>query len=163
MQEHTGVHHVCEPSKHRVTLDQYKYASSTWPIDLAGTSAASENEEVTKVLMGLFLALLGAVAWLLVTRVDIAVYVNSLQRVAKAPQLVHLKRLKRFVKYIQANPVPLTYEKLEGDRVYLIDPGDSAFNALESDGLAQRCYLYALGSAIRVDPIEWFYRFGHLW
>ena len=72
--------------------------------------------------------LLGPLAWLLQTRIDVAVYVAMLQRHCKAPKAEHLRKMNRLLRYIHRNPQGLTYEQLPV-LCRLILVGDSAFQA----------------------------------
>eukprot|EP00974_Lingulodinium_polyedra_P106833 10342533-Lingulodinium_polyedra.AAC.1 len=54
---------------------------------LAGDATASPEHKAS------FISLLGALAYTLLTRIDIAVFVVAMQRVAQAPLNMHVKRL----------------------------------------------------------------------
>ena len=46
-------------------------------------------------------SVLGAVAWIVLTRVELAVYVQALQRRAHAPRVTDCKRLNRVIRYMK--------------------------------------------------------------
>ncbi|MFM7987955.1 MAG: hypothetical protein ACKPKO_52445, partial [Candidatus Fonsibacter sp.] len=54
-------------------------------------------------------SLLGVVAFLLLTRIGVAVFVSALQRWGHAPNIIHVKCLNALSKWIQANPKRLVY------------------------------------------------------
>ena len=88
--------------------------------------------------------MIGALAWLLQTRMDIATYVCSLQRVAKAPLKIHLKRANRLVRYVQRKPVSLICRALKLP-VRLVCVGDSAYQSQEEgDPLVMRGMIFFL-------------------
>jgi hypothetical protein len=84
---------------------------------------------------------------MLQTRLDVAVYVHSLQRVSKKPTGVSLRRLNRIVRYVQKNSRSLEYRPLPPP-VILIGIGDSAYQAGPEDDtnspLVMRGYAIAL-------------------
>ena len=87
------------------------------------------------------------------TRMDICVYVCGLQRNSKAPKAIHLKCLKRLIRYIQKNPHGLTYKKLKLP-VRMIAIGDSAFQSQEvGDPLVMKGYAVALASVTEKDGL----------
>ena len=66
---------------------------------------SSANEDMASVeLTELFVSLLGAVAYALLTRIDIAVFVSCLQRVSHKCRIIHVKRLNAVLRYIQTKP-----------------------------------------------------------
>ena len=103
----------------------------------------------------LYRSLLGAVAFLLLTRIDVAVFVSALQRWGHAPKIIHVKRLNVLTKWIQVNPKRLVYGSftVRGDRqvvtgVHQRAFSDSAFKKEEQTGHCMRgaAYLLCLGS-----------------
>ncbi|MFM7978185.1 MAG: hypothetical protein ACKPKO_02620, partial [Candidatus Fonsibacter sp.] len=72
-------------------------------------STKKSDEAAGAELHSLYRSLLGAVAFLLLTRIDVAVFVSALQRWGHAPQIIHVKRLNALTKWIQANPKRLVY------------------------------------------------------
>ena len=111
---------------------------------LGGSPDASASEG----LIAQFISLLGALAYLLLTRVDIAVYVAALQLVSKAPKIIHVKRLNAVTRWAQRNPKSLVYRKLTMP-VQLIGIGDSAFKRDDTDntGHAMKGGMFLLHSA----------------
>eukprot|EP00974_Lingulodinium_polyedra_P015725 1525062-Lingulodinium_polyedra.AAC.1 len=58
-----------------------------------GASASSGEVFVSPQHKALFISLLEALAYTLLTRIDLAVFIVALQRVAQAPLNLHVKRL----------------------------------------------------------------------
>ena len=95
------------------------------------------------------MALLGATAWLLQTRMEVAVYVSAPQRHMHSPRAVDLRRLNRIIRWVQCNPRGLTHKQLPEPRIRLaID--DSAFQSPSEedivsgkDPLVMRGYILA--------------------
>jgi hypothetical protein len=98
-----------------------------------------------------FQSLLGGVAWLTQTMLPICVYVAHLQRHLQAPQVQHVKQINRLLKWIKStlSRLGVRYTAL-GDRpVRLAVITDSAFQALEFEGLAMRGCVLMLVAADR--------------
>ena len=83
---------------------------------LAFVTGASVNERTHS----LYMSLVGAVAFCLITRLDVAVFVVALQRFLQKPRIIHIKRLNAVVRYMQRTPVALAYERLRGDTCLLM-------------------------------------------
>eukprot|EP00974_Lingulodinium_polyedra_P006499 618157-Lingulodinium_polyedra.AAC.1 len=67
-------------------------------------SASSSEAQASPQHKALFISLLGALAYTLLTRIDIAVFVVALQRVAQAPLNAHVKRLNVVLRWAQRHP-----------------------------------------------------------
>ena len=119
----------------KYVLDQNDYASAIKPVSLPELMKAKDEDSLDGLLMACFLTLLGAVAWLLQTRMEIAVYVSALQRKMQQPRAVELRRLNRVIRWVQRNPKGLTYQRLPEPRV-LLAVGDSAFQAPSEEEMA---------------------------
>ena len=116
---------------------------------LMGTAACSSGQpeaDAAVELKGQYMSVLGALAYLMVTRIDLAVYVAALQRAAHAPTVAHAKRLNVLVRYVQRTPVDLAYRKLHGP-VELLVISDSSFKRETDTGHAMKGYLIVLHSS----------------
>eukprot|EP00974_Lingulodinium_polyedra_P002380 222227-Lingulodinium_polyedra.AAC.1 len=69
-----------------------------------GVSASSGEVLVSPQHKALFISFLGALAYTLLTRVGLAVFIAALQRVAQAPLNLHVKRLNAVTRWAQRNP-----------------------------------------------------------
>ena len=77
-------------------------------------------------IIQLSMSLLGAVAYALMTRVDVAVFVCAMQRVTHKPKIIHVERLNAVLRWVQANPKRLTFRPATGPS-HLRCVGDVAF------------------------------------
>ena len=134
---HVGVEHVQTPDG--VYCHQETYASQLKPLDPSAWKGLPEESLADPKLAGLYVSLLGGVAWMAMTRVDVIVYIQSLQRHAHAPRIKDLKRLNVVARFIRRKRVGLWYANVRGP-VKLMCFSDAAFKALveESSGLALR-------------------------
>lgn len=106
-----------------------------------------------------------ALAYALQTRPDLAVFVNALQRVVKAPMILYNRRLNALVRYAQRYPLGLTYPPLKSGKVMTIH-SDSGFRKEDDDGVCvakamRGCTIMrvdrvsAAGSQIRCHLFDW--------
>ena len=123
---HTGVTH--DLSETEVSMHQVEYVAALRPVQSAELTSLKDDDLLTGTLFSFFLTLLGAAAWALLTRMDVAVYVASLQRHSHGPTALHLRRLNRVISYMQRHPTKLVYRRLPLP-VNLIAIGDSAYQA----------------------------------
>ena len=56
------------------------------------------------------MSLLGAVAYLSLTRMDIVVFVSALQRHMAKSLLDHVRKLNKLTRWVQKHPVKLAYK-----------------------------------------------------
>ena len=155
--EHLGLMH--KQHEDYIELHQNQYIAQLRPINVTRLSADDEADLSTEYSAA-FGSLLGGVGWVVQTRPDVATYVGALQRVLKKPKAKHVRNLNRVVRYLQAHPLVLKFQRIEGPtKLGLIS--DSAFKATEPDCLAIRSGIIALMSAtptqgkFSVAPIEW--------
>ena len=134
---HVGVEHV--QTKDGLYCHQETYASQLKPLDASMWKGLPEESAANPKLLSLYQSLLGGVAWMAMTRVDVVVYIQSLQRHAHAPRVVDLKRLNTVARFIRKKRVGLWYANIRGP-TKLMCFSDAAFKALveESSGLALR-------------------------
>ena len=102
---HTGIRHTRTQTKGKPTvhyiLDQNEYASAIHPVTLPELMKLKDDEELQGLLQNCFMTLLGATAWLLQTRMGVAVYVSALQRHMHCPRAIDLRRLNRVICWVQ--------------------------------------------------------------
>ncbi len=91
-------------------------------------------------------SLLGAVAFVVLTRMDVAVFISALQRVAHSPTVLHLKRLNALVRWLQRNLKRLRYRRLPNlnGGAHLRMYSDAAFKREGDSGHSMRGSLYLL-------------------
>ena len=143
---HTGIEHKQDDDG--VYAHQTKYAEQLKPMPLEGLKEMAAEDLVNEAHTSLYMSLLGGVAWMVLTRSDISVYVQALQRRAQTPRVEDCKRLNVVCRYIKRRPRGLRYRKFrKGIPQAIICFSDAAFKALveESSGLALRgcCILLA--------------------
>ena len=143
---HTGIEHKQDDDG--VYAHQTKYAEQLKPMPLEGLKDKQAEDLVDDAHTTMYMSLLGGVAWMVLTRSDISVYVQALQRRAQTPRKEDCKRLNVVCRYIKRRPRGLRYRKFrKGIPQALICFSDAAFKALveESSGLALRgcCILIA--------------------
>jgi len=130
-----------------------EYASSLRIIAHLDLMSKKAVDAVCAELHSLYRSLLGAVAFLLLTRADVAVYVSALQRWGHAPKVIHVKILNVLTKWIQANPKCLVYRTFSARGNRQVETGfhqrvlsDSAFKKEETTGHCIRGAAYLLCS-----------------
>ena len=102
-------------------LDQHEYAKAQRTIAHPDIGSKPAEDAVCTELHNLYRSLLGAVAYLTLTRLDIAVFVSALQRWSHAPNIIHVKRPNALTRWVQANPKGLVYNPLSSTRSQMAD------------------------------------------
>ena len=142
--EHLGLKHTKnEDGTRQVSQDHYVSELKHVP---EGGLKSNLDEPVNDAVRTKFSSLLGGLAWVTQTRLDVAVFVAALQRKLKAPtNRRDVINLNRVLSYIKRKPLGLTYVKLEDPwKLYVIS--DSSFKGEGQDALAMRSGIIALGS-----------------
>jgi len=88
-------------------MDQHECVKALKPIVSSELTGRSNQSECTPYLSKLFLSLLMATAFALLTRIDVAAYLNGLQRFAQKPLVVHVRRLNAVVRFMQTHLIAL--------------------------------------------------------
>ncbi len=134
---HTGIQHSM--SADGVYCHQEDYAKQLQMADVSSIKGVDEGTPLTAELSAVYLSLLGGIAWMCLTRADIAVYVQALQRRSQAPRAKDLKRLNLVVRFTKRKRVGIFYRRVAWP-LRLTDFSDAAFKALpeDSSGLALR-------------------------
>ena len=132
-----GLRHIQDKTTLEISLDQEEYIKNLKPIQHAELSGPSSERECSAPLHQLFMSLLGAVAYALMTRVDVAVFVCALQRVTHKPLIIHVKRLNAVLRWMQANPKKIWFRRMSG-KTHLRCVGDAAFRKEENEGRSLR-------------------------
>ena len=153
----------------KIVLDQNDYAAALKPVEHHSMASLKDDVNLTGLLFSCYLTLLGALAWLMQTRIDVAVYVAYLQRYCKQPTARHLRMMNRLLRFVHRSPKSLTYAQLP-EPLSLVMVGDSAFQAPSKeeeavDPLVMRGYVLAFahetpnrqgdGSTHQLHLIEW--------
>ena len=141
-----GIRHIQNSNTYEVECDQLAYIAALKPIVHTLVSSALPECALTPELLALFVSLLGAVAYALLTRWDIAVYVSALQRAGSKATIIHIRRLNAVVRWIQRNPKSIVYARLSSSSssfTKLVGISDSAFKREGDEGHAMRGALIA--------------------
>jgi len=144
-----GVRHSLTTTGEReLSLDQIEYASNLRPIVHEELKAKNSEELCGTELHNLYRSLLGAVAFLYLTRADVLVFISACQRWGHAPKVIHVKRLNVICRWIQRNPKKLVYRKFSAMLSHLKMVSDAAFKKEDDDCHALRgcAYLRAPGA-----------------
>ena len=131
-----GIRHKQDPVSFEISLDQFQYAAALKKMIVPDLRSRPAEEVVTTEIFEQFRSLRGAVAYTLLTRADVAVYVVALQR--RQPEnttYAHIKAINAVVVRLQTCPVALTYKKL-GAVTSFITISDSAFKKEDDTGHA---------------------------
>ncbi len=78
--EHTGILHEQDPKTMEVFTHQAHYVNELHAIDTGLINMTDKEAPLSEMVRQVFWSLLGALAWLLQTRADIAPFVGFLQR-----------------------------------------------------------------------------------
>ena len=122
---HAGVRHKINDTNHLTALDQGDYAAARKSRITTHMSKHTDDDRLNETLNACFLTLLGAAAWLLQTRMGIAIYVSALPCVSHIANITHLKLLNCPIMCVQRHPQAHTHKPLKL-LVCLIVFGDSA-------------------------------------
>ena len=135
---HTGVQHTHKAGHH--WAHQSQYVGQLRPLNITKHKGKPDAEPVTEAdAIAAYRSLLGGVAWLILTRAEAAVYVQSLQRAGATPTYGHLRRINVLLRYITKETSGLTYKTMQHP-LKLVGMSDAAFKAQPEDsaGLALR-------------------------
>ena len=118
-----------------VSLDQTKFLAACKPMI---APKLAPTEELPEDIRRHFLSLLMTIAYSLITRPDIAVFVTALQRESHKALYVHVTRINTLLKWAQANPRKITYPVMRDYPDALVQISDSSYRAKAEDGLSVR-------------------------
>ena len=138
-----GVIHQQDGVTKAITCSQDHYVKQLRPIDVATIRDLPPSAPVSAALHGLFTSLLGAIAWLVLTRPDVIVYVGKLQRAAKAPTVCDVIDLNKVLKWVRRIPSSTLYQHLTQPLCMLVI-ADSAYRADDVDALAIRAAILVI-------------------
>lgn len=97
-------------------------------------TGAPAQQEASPYLAKLYLSLLMALAYALMTRVDLSVFVVALQRWAHKPLIIHIRRLNAVVRWAQRHPLALVYKRFKGQD-HLEVHADAGFRKEQKDSI----------------------------
>ena len=142
--EHCGIKHEQSEDNATIRIHQNHYVVQLQRMETANAAAEAA---LTTVQESDFLSLLGGLSWLIQTRLDIAIFVCSLQRAAKRPLGEHATRINKVLRWATRNPAFLTYRRM-ATPCSVATISDSAFRKECEQGLAMR------GAVIGLSPTQ---------
>ena len=149
--EHCGIIHTLLPDG-SYSLCQDHFVSRLKAIDLAGIDRTKLTTLLNESQITMFQSGVGSLAWVVQTRMDCAIYIQALQRAAKAPTIAHLLRLNAVIKWCKRKPCFLKYVKLLTPTLKVLCCNDAAFRREDATGLAMRGSIIGLAEDHVVHP-----------
>jgi len=144
--EHVGIMHARQGDG-SYELHQNHYVAQLHPLALDDVTEDDNDKEAPDHLKGPYVSLVCAMAWVIVTSPVVAVYIGALQRRLKGPLVRHLRDANRVLRYLKLRKPKLVYKKLKLP-LRLVVVSDSAFTALDKEGLALRgCFVLLVDSS----------------
>ena len=128
-----GVHHV-QDEDGSVSMDQIKFLSACKPMVV---QRRPPSEPLPEDIRRHFLSLLMTIAYSLLTRPDLAVFVTALQRESHKALYLHVERINMLLRWAQANPRKITFPVMKYPDT-LLQISDSSYRAKAEDGLSVR-------------------------
>lgn len=108
---HTGTQH--EHTAGVVFTHSCAYINSITPIDSSVLTGKDEEVNCCTVLHEVYRSVLGVVAWTVLTRAELAAYVQAFQRRAHAPRVLDCERLNVVIRYMKTHKCGLRSVQLE--------------------------------------------------
>ena len=102
-----GVRHIQDQQTKEITLDQIVYVGNLRPIVHAQVQHSKPEDLCCPELHKFYMSLLGAVAYLAHTRLDVVVFICALQRHTSKPQVLHVRKLNKLLNWSKNTPVSL--------------------------------------------------------
>ncbi|CAK0831488.1 unnamed protein product [Prorocentrum cordatum] len=165
-----GIMHEQDAVTKAIWTHQQHYVQQLRPLQEDQYVMENEDGQVSVETHAAYMSLLGGIAWMTQTMAPIAVYVSYLQRQAKKPSVGDIRKINRLLKWIMVNSKQLgvRFIELNMPRVRLTVVSDSAFHAMEFEGLAIRgCVIMLLeadaevlqtGSTYKIMMLDWYSR-----
>ena len=132
-----GPRHLQGPTTFLITLDQEEYIKNMKPIIHQELKGRSSDTECTVEIIQLSMSLLGAVAYALMTRIDVAVFVCAMQRVIHKPKIIHVKKAECCTTLDAGKSPKQIFRPVTGPS-HLRCVGDAAFKRRRSRSLPSR-------------------------
>jgi len=128
-----------------MTLDQTEYASKMANIAHPQLSTGKPEEKCVEALASLYRSLLGAIAYLSLTHVNVHVFISAMQRHGQAPEVQHVRRLNKLLRWVQRHPTKLHYKRFSSQpkgESHLRIISDAAFKKETNTGHCMRGALF---------------------
>ena len=88
-------------------MDQINYVKAIKPIEGAHITGKPDDELAPPITAHEFLSVLMSLAYALLTRSDIEVYMIVLQKFLQKPKSIHIRRLNTLVIWAQKHPISI--------------------------------------------------------
>ena len=137
-----GVQHTQCPTTFEIRLDQIAFATALRTVEHPQLKTGIPEEKCVPELHQLYMSLLGAVAYLSHTRMDVIVFIVALQRRNHDPEIQHVRKLNKLLRWIQKVPKRLTYRRFPQQESHLRVVSDAAFKKETEKGHCLRGALY---------------------
>ena len=122
--------HEQDPATFEVWTHQHHCVPQMKEIPGDAKALVIDEEPADEDLSQLFMSLVGALAWLLLTMPGICIYVAYLQRQTKSPNLGHIRRANRLLRWVRRNLKKLgVYFRRLRAPLRVVTLSDSAFKA----------------------------------
>ena len=146
--ECVGVMHESTADGSEVWTHQQHYVGQIKAIPIGRQAFENDAKAADDDMKQLYMSLVGALAWLVLTMPAICIYVAALQRSTQAPTLKHVKDANRLLEWIRKNlkQLGVRFKRL-AEPLRLVCLSDSAFKAQEFEGLVMRGCVIFLASA----------------
>ena len=137
--ECVGIIHEQDPQTFEVWTHQQHYLPQIKEIPADAKALVPDEEPADEDLGQLFMSLVGALAWLILTIPSIGIYVAYLQRQTKSPNMGHIRRANRLLRWLRRHSKRLGvwFRRLRAP-IRVMTLSDSAFKAQDFQGLVMR-------------------------
>jgi len=149
--EHCGIKHELQEDGSYL-LHQNHFAARMPSVDLTDVNTSVPTTLLNESQSARFLSGLGSLAWLVQTRLDVAVYIQALQRNAKRPTVAHIMRLNAVIRWCKRKPSFLRYCFLATEWFKILVCNDAAFRREDLSGLAMRGSIIAWAEDRGTNP-----------
>ena len=159
--ECVGVMHEQSVDCSEIWTHQQHYVPQIKEIMISGMPSANE-EEADDDMRQLYMSLVGAWAWIILTMPAICVYVAFLQRHTQKPTVGHVKSANRLLKWLRNNSKKLGVRyRQHQEPIRLVTLSDSAFKAQDYEGLVMRgCVIFLAEAKGERDIIRGLHQLG---
>ena len=131
--------HEQNPQTYEVWTHQQHYVPQVNEIPVDTKALVPDEHPADDDMKQLYMSLVGAMAWLIMTMPCICIYVAYLQRQTQAPNLGHIRRANRLLRWIRRNKsrLGIWFRRLRPP-LRVVTLSDSAFKAQDYQGLVMR-------------------------
>ena len=137
--ECVGVMHEQDPHTFEVWTHQQHYVPQINAIPVDTRALVPDDTPADDDEKQLYMSLVGALAWLILTMPAICIYVAYLQRQCQAPTIGHVRKANRLLRWIRNNKqrLGIWFRRLKPP-LRVVTLSDSAFKAQDYQGLVMR-------------------------